>query len=128
MITRFSVMPKSNVILGLDAAKIFDAGVVYSVTKILDQIILTPIGEMDLPEIGYGTSLCSDYKSIIHSGLHIMTKDEMSEIRINRLKEASSEQLYDCTDCQYNTEHGGGCGSGLLEYGSCGDHSLRGTM
>ena len=77
MITRFSIIPdERRVLLGVDKSGIFDAGIVYQVTKILGQIIMTPIGEYALEKKGC-PSEGSDIATIMYSGLHLITSGEL---------------------------------------------------
>lgn len=74
--TRLTVLPdERRLILGIDKANIFKEGVVYSVVKICDEIVLKPIGEMALPEKGqYNYNQAID--KILYTGLHLITKEE----------------------------------------------------
>lgn len=76
MVTRFSVLPdERRLLLGVDKANIFDAGIVYEATKVLDEIIFKPIGKFSLPEKGH-PSINSANSSIIYHGLHLITEEE----------------------------------------------------
>jgi hypothetical protein len=80
MITRFSIIPdERKVLLGIDKANIFKPGVVYQVEKILDEIVIKPVGPYALPEKGH-PSRHSDCNNIISSGMHLYTKNELEDL------------------------------------------------
>ena len=84
MATRFSVLPdERRVLMGVDKANVFEAGVVYEAIKILDEIVLRPIGKYALPKQGTFPNENSESNAIIYSGLHLVTKDEQSEAQTN---------------------------------------------
>lgn len=84
MMTRFSVLPdERRVLIGIDKANIFEAGVVYEAVKILGEIILKPVGKYALPEQGTYPNEHSEPNAIIYSGLHLITKDEQIELQSN---------------------------------------------
>jgi hypothetical protein len=85
MVTRFSVQPdERRVLIGVDKANIFEAGVVYEAVKIMDEIILKPVGKYSLNEKGY-PSENSTVDVIMHSGLHLVTKEEQELAQTNAL-------------------------------------------
>lgn len=80
MITRFSVLPdERGLLLGIDKAGVFETGVVYEAVKILDEIVIRPVGKYALPAIGC-PSENSDNDNIIYYGLHLITKEEQQKI------------------------------------------------
>lgn len=80
MITRFSVITgETKILLGIDKAEIFEAGIVYEVTKIMDEILLKPIGKYALDKKGYPSEL-SRNQDIIYSGKHLITEKELHKI------------------------------------------------
>jgi hypothetical protein len=84
MKTRFSVLPdERRVLIGIDKANLFKAGVVYEAIKIFDEIVLRPVGKYALPKQGTYPNENSDSNAIIYSGLHLVTKDEQSESQAN---------------------------------------------
>lgn len=77
MKTRLSVLPdERKIILGMDKLGIFKAGVVYEVTEMLGEIVLTPIGKYALEKDGQYPNENSQINSIIISGLHLITEEE----------------------------------------------------
>jgi hypothetical protein len=81
MITRFSVIPdERNILLGIDKAGVFEAGVVYEVTKILGEIVIRPVGKYALNEKGF-PSKNSAIEDIIYYGEHLITKEEKEKIK-----------------------------------------------
>ena len=83
MITRFSVIPdKRRLLLGVDKANIFEAGIIYEATKVLDEIILKPIGKYALPEKGIGSANSTIEEICLH-GTHLITKPEAKNLNIN---------------------------------------------
>lgn len=78
--TRLSVLPDNRkLLLGIDKDNIFEPGIVYEVHKILDEIILRPVGKYSLPKTGYPSEL-SEVNAIVYSGHHLITEDELKEI------------------------------------------------
>lgn len=81
MVTRFSVIPdERRLLLGVDKENIFDEGMVYEATKVLDEIVLKPIGRFALPEKGH-PSINSENSSIINCGLHLITEEENIKLK-----------------------------------------------
>ena len=81
MITRFSVLPdERRLLLGVDLANVFEAGVVYQAVKILDEIVLKPIGKYALPKDGKGgyPNEYSEANAIIECSEHLFTKEEQN--------------------------------------------------
>lgn len=84
MITRFTVLPdERRVLIGVDKANIFEAGVVYEAIKILGEIVLRPVGKYALPKNGTFPNENSELSEIMYSGLHLITEKEQNEYRIN---------------------------------------------
>jgi len=73
-------------LLGVDKANVFDAGIVYEAVKILDEIILRPVGKYALSKEGNYPNENSASDEIMYSGLHLMTKEELEQIRENENK------------------------------------------
>lgn len=68
MKTRFSVLPDGRrVLMGIDKANIFEAGVVYEAHNVLGEIVLKPIGKYALPKNGSYPCELSDIEGIINS-------------------------------------------------------------
>ena len=83
MITRFSVLPdERRVILGIDNSNIFEAGVVYEAVKIIDEIILRPIGTYALAKTGM-PSECSTIHDIVYYGMHLIIEKEFDSLDRN---------------------------------------------
>lgn len=78
MITRFSVIPdERKIMLGVDNAGIFEPGTVYEAVKILDQIVIRPLGKYSLPENGNSfPNKNSEVGAIIYDGKHLITEEE----------------------------------------------------
>jgi hypothetical protein len=73
---RLSVLPDDRgLILGVDKTNIFERGVVYEVEKILDEIVIKPIGKYALSSQGE-YSECSSIHDIVYSGMHLVTIEE----------------------------------------------------
>lgn len=82
MITRFAVLPDNRrLMLGIDRAELFEAGMVYEASEMLDEIIIRKIGPYALQEKGPGyPSELSDANSQIQAGLHLITKEEAKSL------------------------------------------------
>lgn len=81
MITRFAVLPdERRVLLGIDKAKIFEAGYVYEATNILDSIVIRKVGKYALGKDGH-PSENSDINSQVYYGLHLITSEELSKMK-----------------------------------------------
>ena len=81
MITRFIVLPDERcLLLGVDKNNIFEKGVVYEVVKILDEIVLKPIGKSALPNEGYGGKF-STANEIVTAGMHLFTLEEKENLQ-----------------------------------------------
>lgn len=77
MITRFSILPdERRIILGRDLASVFEEGIVYEAHKVLDEIVLKPVGRYALPKEGVYPCELSEVNAIVYSGLHLITDKE----------------------------------------------------
>jgi hypothetical protein len=67
---------RHNFIGGKDNDNIFEEGVVYSVQKILDNIVITPIGKQ--PEVdSYGDKISMQHiEEVIINGDYLIPKDD----------------------------------------------------
>jgi hypothetical protein len=84
MKTRLSVLPdERRVLMGVDKANIFESGIVYEAIKILDEIVLRPVGKYALPKKGTYPNENSESSAIMYSGLHLVTIDEQLEAQSN---------------------------------------------
>lgn len=78
MVTRFAVIPdERRLILGVDKDNLFEAGQVYEVSKILDEIVIKKIGKYSLPKIGH-PSEGSDVNAQVYYGKHLITEEELN--------------------------------------------------
>lgn len=90
MITRFAILPdERRVLLGIDKANVFEAGMVYEAFEMLDTIIIKKIGKYALPknssEGGYPNENSTN-DEIIYYGRHLITEEEYNlKIRKNEL-------------------------------------------
>ena len=76
-LTRFSVLKDDRrVILGVDKDEIFEDGMVYEAVKILDEIVIRPLGKY---AIGESISICakSTVNDILPTAMHIRTVKEV---------------------------------------------------
>jgi len=76
-VTRLAVLPdKRRIILGIDKANIFEAGNVYDVINICEQILIRKVGKYALPATGFPSekSTCND---VVFHGLHLLTDEEL---------------------------------------------------
>jgi hypothetical protein len=82
MITRFSVLPDTRgLMLGIDKHGLFEPGVIYEAFEMLDEIIIRKVGKYALPDGGPGyPNRYSDANSIIDSGLHLITQEELDNL------------------------------------------------
>ena len=82
MITRFSVLPdERRLLLGIDKANLFKAGVVYEARELLGEIILRPVGKYSLPKCGPSyPNEYSEANAIICDGSHLITVPELNSI------------------------------------------------
>jgi hypothetical protein len=81
-LTRFAVIDdERNLMLGKDNDGIFEKGVVYEAIKILDSIVLRPIGEYALPskDEGLGVTKYSTINDMSLTPMHLYTKEEMKK-------------------------------------------------
>lgn len=78
MLTRFAILPdERRILVGIDKDNLFEPGIVYNIEKVLDTIIIKPIGEYALPKHGpFFPNEYSEVSNIMHSGLHLITKEE----------------------------------------------------
>jgi hypothetical protein len=83
--TRFSVLKdERNLIIGRDLSNVFEKGMVYEVVKILDEIIIRPVGKYVLPKkVNEELDVCegNEISTVISSGLSLITKEEFSKLR-----------------------------------------------
>lgn len=80
-ITRFAVLPdERRLLLGIDKAMLFEAGMVYEAYEMLDEIIIKKIGKYALPAKGLSPSENSDNNAIIYYGQHLVTEKEHKEV------------------------------------------------
>ncbi len=79
MISRIMKLPKhDNVIVGRDLSNAFEAGAVYDVKKIQDQIIITKIGMTRLSKSRFDEpNENSDISSILLSGKYLLTENDV---------------------------------------------------
>lgn len=81
MITRISVLPdERKLLLGIDKANIFTPGIVYDISKILDEIVIRPIGKYALPAKGDIPCELSAAEDIIYYGFHLITIEEYKKM------------------------------------------------
>lgn len=83
-LTRFSVIDdERNLMLGVDNNGVFEKGVVYEAIKILDEIVLRPIGKYALSskDEGLGVTEHSTINAMCLNPMHLWTKDEVKQLR-----------------------------------------------
>jgi hypothetical protein len=68
--------------MGIDKGNVFEPGIVYEAIKILDEIVIRPIGTYALSKDGY-PSENSKNSAIMFSGLHLITKEEQEILQDN---------------------------------------------
>lgn len=79
MATRFAVVDdERDLILGKDNDGVFEKGVVYGAIKVMDEIILKPLGKYALEECGQ-PCLGSDVNDMVGYARHLYTKEEWEE-------------------------------------------------
>lgn len=88
MVTRFAVLPdERKVLLGIDKNNIFESGYIYECEKIMDEIVFRKLGKYSLPPSAkkdinnVGVCELSELQTIIYSGLHLVTENELKQLR-----------------------------------------------
>lgn len=76
MATRFAVIDdERNLLLGKDNDEIFEKGVVYGAVKIMDEIVLKPLGKYALEEAGQPCA-GSTVSDMVATPKHLYTEEE----------------------------------------------------
>lgn len=81
-LSRFAVIDdERNLMLGVDNDNVFKRGVVYEAVKVLDTIVLRPIGEYALSseDKGLGVTKHSTITAMCYTPMHLYTKEEIKK-------------------------------------------------
>lgn len=83
MIARFSVInDERGLILGKQLGDVFEPGIIYEATKILDEIILRPVGRARIDGLKgpHPGNMYTDVNTMVYYGNHVVTEDEYSKL------------------------------------------------